>query len=992
MLLCVLMSAASIYAAESPTVRVGDYEAGAGAYGLIISYKGQHLSDGSYFSFWEAPGYGKGLGSVSAKDALRTAKTLITAEGDGRRLTFNGTNGVIIFTYSALVRSNGVTVSLTVDTVNASVKIGAEEYAAFVLPAALAADCAYEMMPGGSTAVFPSAGETNGKVTLAPAARGYRISARLGLVEIRGSGVNVSLTDARFNKNHPRERCAFWVNAASGAILLRQAVTTFISVVPQRTDKGAIYIAAKDAPALLTAIIIPANPNSYEKKGAAELQAYLKQATASDIPIRTGDGTDARGAIVLGSVAAERGFIDTGMIGTVSPDGYAIVSSNGTIAVTGTRGLGTLYGVYALLGRLGFKFYAKDCEITPVITSLTVPSFTETRKPFFEYRSVSSAGDPKLGETPVEDVPAISKLDPQCKQHWDHTSDYQLPFYKYGKEHPEWYAKDANGKNWDFKGGVHLCLSHPEVRRIALERMLTAVQAHPDGTFFVVTQGDGADWCLCENCRAIDPVPVRKAGGYSLGVSDRLLDYVNYMAREIGKKYPRVTIISLAYTPATQPPPVKLKPEPNVRLWFCPYPTPGGAGCQTHDLTCPQNAGALKDLMGWLAVSPGNMYIYDYPRAYNQYYESQPTFYAMRNKIQFYAKNNIRGINFCGTPAVFGQLFRYVIGKMLWDPSTDTEKHIDEFMKAYYGPSAADMRAYFDLLQRSVGEGEAGYHLHCESRNSGLVKPELAVKAYAVIAKAKAAVKNDTVLSERVLFEEFAGILWSDLNDNTSTDLIGTDGQPDPDVLWKLRDLYDICKARSIQTFNRREDGRIWFEKTFGIPTTVSPWYAEPLIPALLYSPVTANILDVVTALHQSNTPGGIMLRLTAFKGGIGPSSYSYQCPERVAVWVDPKKHGKSEMHARFSLHVIPARASLVLSALDDDKPGAAKIRISMNGVVVFNGENTAAERDWTMLTFPIPSAALKTGLNSVSISAAASPDAAGAKWFMISGASIMME
>ena len=86
--------------------------------------------------------------------------------------------------------------------------------------------------------------------------------------------------------------------------------------------------------------------------------------------------------------------------------------------------------------------------------------------------------------------------------------------------------------------------------------MLALIEKQPDRTFFGVSQGDGFAWCQCDRCKALDAVP-------GVNMTDRLLDYVNHVARAVAAKYPDKRILTLAYTNATSPP----------RPVSCPNPT-----------------------------------------------------------------------------------------------------------------------------------------------------------------------------------------------------------------------------------------------------------------------------------------------------------------------------------------------------------------------------------------------------------------------------------
>jgi hypothetical protein len=274
----------------------------------------------------------------------------------------------------------------------------------------------------------------------------------------------------------------------------------------------------------------------------------------------------------------------------------------------------------------------------------------------------------------------------------DHTAGYLVPKLLYYDEHPEYYAMRNTGERMpkDVRDSyVHLCMSNPDVVRISTERMLGWVRLQKDKTFFCVTQGDGPDWCQCEQCKAMDV----KEGNYS----DRMLKYVNHLARAVKKEFPDKILLMLAYC-GTDIAPVKEKPEDNVWVMYCPYW--GVALSEVHPLTHPSNAEALKQLEGWLAVAPHNMAVYDYNMNYC------PSWDAMAEKIKWYSSKGIRGIWFCASPTCFRDLFEHVVRKeMIRDPNQDVETLKRDFVNSRYGAAAPHVMAYLTLLKKRLEKG-----------------------------------------------------------------------------------------------------------------------------------------------------------------------------------------------------------------------------------------------------------------------------------------------
>lgn len=742
-------------------------------------------------------------------------------------------------------------------------------------------------------------------------------------------------------------------------------------------------------------IVTPKAASAYEERAASEVSAYVGRICGKKLQVTTAPGKE--GGIFVGAAAIEAGVVTRAELENLRPDGYVVRTRGGRIGIAGYRGVGTLHAAYAFLGELGVKFYAPECRVVPEALVLRVPPLELSRKPAFDFRGGRwSGGGVEQGFSPDEDSPSAGDADPKSGAGWDHTASYQMPKHLYFDSHPEYYAKDESGKNREFGRlyDVQLCLSHPDVRRIATERILEWMDREPQGKYFCVTQGDGGAWCQCPNCRALDPNPGAKGpkGWYYADLTDRLLDYVNAIARETAKKHPDKVILTLAYTPATQPPPRRLKPGRNVKAMFCPYPTPGGAMCNSHDLTEPENAGSLKDLEAWLQCCPENVYVYDYPCGYAYPAEPLGSFYAITRKMKFYHSRGIRGLFFCGGPSLFRDLFNYATGRLMWEPGLDVEGLVDEFMGEYYGAAAPHVRRFFDLLYARVNDPKKPVHTYCEGPNPGLATPAFAKEAYAIFDRAKRAVKDDGERLDRVKVEELYGVLWADLNENTGRKLVES-GRVNAELLPKFRKLLEISSVRGIRSFVRGDRENAWLTKALGVPVERQPWFKDPLVVQLSSGRMgAAEAREIDRRLIQKEIAGGLELMLSSFSGGVGPEPYEYNCPRRIATWVNPGGRGNTAMTARFFLDAAPGEARLVLEALDDDKPGATRVKISLNGREVFSGANAAKPDDWTRLEFAVPAEALKSGANVVKIENLEESKEPNEKWFMVSRVLVLFQ
>ncbi len=592
----------------------------------------------------------------------------------------------------------------------------------------------------------------------------------------------------------------------------------------------------------VTAIAITTKASDREKFAAHELIAYLLKMTGREIPLLCmDDSVISDGTIAVGQLAVKSGLVSTEELDSVANDGFVIKINNKTGAVCGYRDLGTLYGVYELLKQLGVKFYAHNCEVFPQMNNLTIPNILIAQKPPYDLRYIFKLDvyfykmqpSPKLGYTPSDDLGYPGDLGAPEERNWVHSASFLMPYRIYGKEHPEYFALQKN--NQRYKPGMgppgHLCLSNDSVKKMSSERLLFLIEKQKERSFFVVTHGDGRSesWCQCNSCKALDAMP----GNH---MTDRFLQYVNYNARVIAKKYPNKKILTLAYTEATSRPPVKILPDPNVMVMYCPYPPQ--TMCQSHGLDCPENKTGIEELKGWVSKCPNNMYIFDYPRGYNTWYEPFGSFYAMVEKMDLYASLGSRGVVECVVPTSFRDLFIFILGRLFWDSHADVEALIDEFMQAYYGAAAPAMREYFNYIYQEINSRQI--HQMCEGPNPELVSCDFAGKALEMMHKAQTAVTQDSVCLRRVDAEKFC-VLWSDINQrNTINGQVSVNVE---EYTQRFREMVRIARDMKIMKVSRRDDFKSWVKSVAPLWLQSEPWYEDPGIDALISQPENLFIL-----------------------------------------------------------------------------------------------------------------------------------------------------
>ena len=970
--LCLTISVPVVEGAESVEIKQGEYRVVVSGGGIVVYYGETQLSLGSYFTVFK-PKYEGSI--LSHGDFWKNAKVQRLASGFEATADLPG--GQV--RYRVDVQPNGVDVELGV-TVVADAEPGPTEYAAFQIPPGLVAGGTVEILNvAGATTDNKPVPETPKRGGMTRSGDAMRIHTADRVIEVAaGNGMGVYAFDARVEQYGARR--GLW--AFSGVPVApgyEVTVQRRLRVLPLPEPRPEGTAAFKDGTAVAR-ILIRKDAPERERLAATELASYIEKICGKKLSVTETDAAaGSPGDLVLGELAVSAGLISRQELSPLERDGYIVRVTSDRGAVCGWRDLGTIYGVYALIRQFGVKFYAPGCEIVPQIETLTMPACELRSKPLLEFRKMTQ--NLKLGHTPSNDLGNPREIGEAGGL--VHAAAYLVPFDKFHEEHPEYFALQKDGKRLhrDPKAkrfDVHLCLSNPDVQRVSAERLMTLMDKQPDRTFFGVSQGDGHAWCRCEACLALDTDPGKI-------MTDRLITYVNAIARHVAKKHPEKRILTLAYTKATSPPPIRVKPEPNVMVQFCPYP--GRVYCQSHFFTCEKNTGGYEDIQGWLKFAPDNMYVFDYPCGYKIWYEPFGSFYAMKEKVEYYLDNGIRGMYYCGVPKNFKDLFIFVQSAMHWDRNADVEALIDEFMAVYYGKAAPFIRAYFDAMHREVIDRQV--HQMCEGRCPGIITAEFAERARALFAKAEEGVAEDRAALYRVHDEKFC-VVFADLNERNPVN--GKLAVSQDEFARRLAEFMTLGRILRRRTIGRRDDGIVsdWLHRICRIRTHTKPWFADPLCRRMKQAP-EKTLAEERKLFCQQPIEGGLLIELDAFTGCTGPSEYSHECEPRRAVWIYGSNTATPEMRAEFELDkALATGAKLILTGQDDDKPGVVEIEIRINGKPVYSGPNGCTQNGWSPREFPIEPGSCNVGKNTLKIRTLKPSARRDAGWFMISECKLM--
>lgn len=489
-------------------------------------------------------------------------------------------------------------------------------------------------------------------------------------------------------------------------------------------------------------IVIPAESIPSERYAAEELQAYLQKISGARLPIVSDSAAPASREILLGNNAHLRNAKTTIDFEKLGPDGFALRTDKRRLVIAGGRPRGTLNGVYTFLEEnLGVRWFTPELEVVPHTNRLVLPVLNQTRIPALEYREVFWTEMMRDG-----DFAARHRMNgPNCHltaKHggsavvyfpFVHSMDSLVPPELYN-DHPEYFPL-IKGKR--VKGYVQRCLSNPEVLKISIARVRQWIKEHPDATIISVSQNDTANYCQCDQCKALDEQEGTPAAS--------MLRFVNAIATDIENDYPNIRIDTLAYQ-YTRKPPKTLRPHRNVIVRLCSIEC-----CFAHPLaSCDSNENRRfrDDIIAWQPVA-SKLYIWDYTPNFGHYQQPFPNFDALQPNVQFFVRHGVRGLfeqgNYSGGGnGELGPLRAYVLAELLWNPDTDVSRRIHEFLNAYYGQAASGIATYLELLEKQVRDGKAHAHIF-DSPKARYLNPEFLTEADALLARTEQSAENETV-------------------------------------------------------------------------------------------------------------------------------------------------------------------------------------------------------------------------------------------------------
>ena len=416
-------------------------------------------------------------------------------------------------------------------------------------------------------------------------------------------------------------------------------------------------------------IIIPLKANEQETRAASLLQKYIKEISGCELQITHEINHAGKGIFIRETAGLQF-------------DGYRIsTSADGSLTILGGKRKGCVYGAITILETyLGCHLYSPTFKVIPATKNLGLPTINRADSSVNNYRIVNYFSPAYQND---EDLMDWNRLFSRYI-FASHSFDWLVPWETYFKMHPEYFAL-REGKRLP----TQLCLTNKDVLNIAIEKLRKEIAANPTQVYWSVAQNDYGNPCQCEKCLAIEKIDKSQSGP--------IINFVNQIARE----FPDKMFCTYAYSYSQSAPEVT-KPIDNVHITLCSIETDRSRPIATDTSKAANQF--VKDIVDWGKISK-HIATYDYTINYHHFISPHPNLFVLQPNIQLFVKNNVFDHYQQSDIAEgheFVELRLHLISRLLWNPNIDVSATMDEFLRGFYGRSAAWIRKYIDELQSDL--------------------------------------------------------------------------------------------------------------------------------------------------------------------------------------------------------------------------------------------------------------------------------------------------
>ncbi|MHB0935590.1 MAG: DUF4838 domain-containing protein [Armatimonadota bacterium] len=453
-----------------------------------------------------------------------------------------------------------------------------------------------------------------------------------------------------------------------------------------------------------TAVIgLPAQPSDDEKLAAKDLAAYLENMSGARLETKTVENVDAflaeakkqrLTAVVLGAPALPKLQAALGDKAQVR-GAFALQVTDDAVLAAGVQE-GTYYAVIELLEQLGCRWFMPGDlgEVVPALKTVNLKKQTTVQAPSFPSRWFGMPDrdwQQRVRCGGFYFPPAHGLPQPRV------TVNPQT-----GEIEPKEYAEFFTLRNGKRIPKQH-CVSNPKFIAYVVQE-LKARRKKGAGPVFGIGPNDGAGFCECENCRALD------AGDFDpfvneVSVTDRYIWFFNQVLKGVSDEYPDTKIAFYIYANYMRPP-LREQPDPRIIGALAPIGLD-----RVHGFSNPvaPEKSYLKGLFrDWGKIMP---------ELYDRGYWSNlacPGFSfviidRLRDEIPACHGFGVEGWR-VETFGQYGPQFpsMYVAGKLMWNHQANVDALLADCYEKFFGPAKAPMGKYLTLMDAALRDSD-----HC---------------------------------------------------------------------------------------------------------------------------------------------------------------------------------------------------------------------------------------------------------------------------------------
>jgi hypothetical protein len=458
------------------------------------------------------------------------------------------------------------------------------------------------------------------------------------------------------------------------------------------------------------AIIVSPNASTTEKFAAEELQKGIQRISGAKLKIQQ---KQAKGANITIAVQPQGVFP-----ADADPDALLVRSKGNSLLLAGNSPRATLYASYALLERLGvryfapdFEFYQGNSEYYPSQKSVDLADFELRESPSFRYRrKYIEEGWSHTPKTLPKLVDWLAKkrlnvlVYPYNYQNAGHTRwdafrkqllpeiekrglwlevgghGYQsfLPPSKYKQQNPDWFIEGYNVFNVANDAAVDTYISN----------VIAYLKERPEIRIFDAWPPDGAKWA---------PQLIEKYGS----IPNAAAHVTNRLSKRLQAELPNVSVEVISYVPNVEPPDADKMLDEKTFVNFTTY------GRSYNDLIFE---GEYKFNVTFNGIIEkwrnngfkGNAGIYEYYRKYAWHSLPVSLPHLIGAEVPHYLKQGANGLGIYSEPAdwITYEVNHAIVADLSWNTNQKSSQWLVSYLTDRFGPAAPALARYYDQVER----------------------------------------------------------------------------------------------------------------------------------------------------------------------------------------------------------------------------------------------------------------------------------------------------